>query len=63
MEEMLMKEKESEHQHRRDIVVPTLLPTGVVCLNTLFSNTSVLTHWLSFRANSTFNGSRTPRLV
>ena len=36
---------------------------GVVCSNTLFSNTSVLTNSLSFRAMSTFKGSRTLRLV
>ena len=36
---------------------------GVVCPNTLFSNTFVLTNSLLFRANSTCKGSRTPRLV
>ena len=36
---------------------------GVVCPNTLFSNTSALTSSLLFRANSTCTGSRTPRLV
>ena len=36
---------------------------GVVCSNTLFSNTSALTNSLLFRANSTRKGSRTPRLV
>ena len=36
---------------------------GVVCSNTLFSNTSVLTYSLLFKANSTCKGSRTPRLV
>ena len=35
MEEMLMKEKESERQHRRDIVVPTLLPTKASLLTPL----------------------------
>ena len=37
--------------------------SGVVCSNTLLPNTSVLTHYLSFRANSTCEDSRTPRLV
>ena len=32
MEEMLMKEKESEHQHRRSIVVPTLLPSKALLM-------------------------------
>ena len=36
---------------------------GVVCSNTLFSNTSVSATSLTFRVNSTFKGSRTPRLV
>ena len=36
---------------------------GVVCSNTLFSNTSALTNSLLFMANSTRKGSRTPRLV
>ena len=36
---------------------------GVVCSNTLFSNTSVSANSLSFRADSTFKGSRTPHLV
>ena len=36
---------------------------GVVCSNTLFSNTSALTNSLFFRANSICKGSRKPRLV
>ena len=40
-----------------------VLFNGAVCSNTLFSNTSVLTNSLSFRANSACKGSRTPRLV
>ena len=35
----------------------------VACSTTLLSNTSVLTHLLSFRGNSAFKGSQTPRLV
>ena len=36
---------------------------GVVCSNTLFSNTSAFTNSLLFWANSTCKGSRTPPLV
>ena len=36
---------------------------GVICSNTLFSNTSALTDSLLFMVNSTCKGSRTPRLV
>ena len=37
--------------------------SGVVCSNTLLSNTSVLTDSLLFRGNATCKGSRTPRLL
>ena len=49
----------------RNFVVISEAPNfdGVVCSNTLFSNTSALTDSLLFRANSTCQGSRAPRLV
>ena len=40
-----------------------LLFNAAVCSNTLFSNTSVVTNSLSFRAYSTFKGSQPRRLV
>ena len=35
VKEMVMNEKEGEHHHRRDIVVPTLLPTKASLLTPL----------------------------
>ena len=49
MEETLMKEQESEH-HRRDIVVPTLLPTEASLISWPLHSDHVLRYFLENKA-------------